>query len=153
MDERYKRIVNVNKSELASTIFGKNIVRIIESNYGGNYRIGYVDSKTGKRFGETLLTLRKKPKNEQSYILKKINKPQLGITAESKSYIIGIEAKNRNDLLRKLRSITNYFTFDDFKKGLNTGVSAVAAGNIFNFTEHSYKFAKKELKDENFNVR
>lgn len=43
--------------------------------------------------------------------------------------------------------------FDDFKKGLNTGASAVAAGNIFNFTEHSYKFAKKELKDEGFNVR
>lgn len=41
-----------------------------------------------------------------------------------------------------------------FIKGLlETGASAIAAGNIFNFKELSYVLAKKELKKQELNVR
>lgn len=44
--------------------------------------------------------------------------------------------------------------FSDFRAGLTDGgASAVAAGNIFHFTEHSYKRAKKYLHDRGVNVR
>ena len=44
--------------------------------------------------------------------------------------------------------------FSDFRSGvLEGGASAVAAGNIFHFTEHSYKRAKKYLKDKGIDVR
>jgi len=45
-------------------------------------------------------------------------------------------------------------TFDDFiELAEETCVSAIAAGNIFNFTEHAYPRAKKELKRAGINVR
>jgi cyclase len=44
--------------------------------------------------------------------------------------------------------------FEDFRAGIAEGrASAVAAGNIFHFTEHSYKRAKKVLKDKGIDVR
>lgn len=44
--------------------------------------------------------------------------------------------------------------FEDFRDGISKGrASAVAAGNIFHFTEHSYKRAKRILKDRGFDVR
>ena len=44
--------------------------------------------------------------------------------------------------------------FSDFRLGVVDGkASAVAAGNIFHFTEHSYKRAKKYLKDQGIDVR
>lgn len=45
-------------------------------------------------------------------------------------------------------------TFDDFLEAFTeTEVSAVAAGNIFNFTENAYLRAKKKLRAEGVNVR
>ncbi len=45
-------------------------------------------------------------------------------------------------------------SFDDFVKvAKETGVSAIAAGNIFNFTERAYIKAKKCLKDAGVMVR
>ena len=45
-------------------------------------------------------------------------------------------------------------TFEDFAEVLQkTTASAVAAGNIFNFTENAYRRAKKMLKDEGLDVR
>jgi cyclase len=45
-------------------------------------------------------------------------------------------------------------TFEDFEEVLQkTTVSAVAAGNIFNFTENAYRRAKKMLKDDGLDVR
>lgn len=42
----------------------------------------------------------------------------------------------------------------DFYEAIqNTDASAVAAGNIFHFTEHSYPSAKKYLRERNVNVR
>ncbi|MBL8700137.1 MAG: imidazole glycerol phosphate synthase subunit HisF [Alphaproteobacteria bacterium] len=44
--------------------------------------------------------------------------------------------------------------FSDFRTAIDDGhASAVAAGNIFHFTEHSYKRAKKHLKDRGYDVR
>lgn len=44
--------------------------------------------------------------------------------------------------------------FEDFRAGIaKAGASAVAAGNIFHFTEHSYKRAKKVMKTGGFDVR
>ena len=44
--------------------------------------------------------------------------------------------------------------FSDFRAAIDDGhASAVAAGNIFHFTEHSYKRAKKHLKDRGYDVR
>ncbi len=44
--------------------------------------------------------------------------------------------------------------FDDFVEVIQTtGVAAVAAGNIFNFTENAYIRAKKRLKEKNIYVR
>ena len=44
--------------------------------------------------------------------------------------------------------------FSDFRAGLAEGkASAVAAGNIFHFTENSYKRAKKHMKDRGVDVR
>jgi cyclase len=44
--------------------------------------------------------------------------------------------------------------FSDFRAGIaEGGASAVAAGNIFHFTENSYKRAKKHLKDRGVDVR
>lgn len=44
--------------------------------------------------------------------------------------------------------------FEDFRAGIaEAHASAVAAGNIFHFTEHSYKRAKKALRDKGFDVR
>lgn len=45
-------------------------------------------------------------------------------------------------------------SFSHFQEGLSEGgASAIAAGNIFHFTEHSYKRAKKLLKDRGYNIR
>lgn len=45
-------------------------------------------------------------------------------------------------------------TFEDFVEAFSeTGVSAVAAGNIFNFTENAYPRAKKELRAAGISVR
>lgn len=44
-------------------------------------------------------------------------------------------------------------SYVDFQKALDTKVSAVAAGNIFNFKENAYKNAKKMLKENGCNVR
>jgi cyclase len=45
-------------------------------------------------------------------------------------------------------------TFDDFIEVMErTNVSAVAAGNIFNFTENAYSRAKKALRQAGMNVR
>jgi cyclase len=41
----------------------------------------------------------------------------------------------------------------DFADGLRAGAHAVAGGNIFHFTEGSYKRAKQYLKRQGFNVR
>jgi cyclase len=44
--------------------------------------------------------------------------------------------------------------FSDFRAAIDDGhASAVAAGNVFHFTEHSYKRAKKHLKDRGYDVR
>lgn len=44
--------------------------------------------------------------------------------------------------------------FEDFRPGIDEGgASAVAAGNIFHFTEHAYKRAKKQLHRRGYNVR
>lgn len=44
--------------------------------------------------------------------------------------------------------------FSDFRAGIDEGhASAVAAGNIFHFTEMSYKRAKRYLKDKGYGVR
>lgn len=44
--------------------------------------------------------------------------------------------------------------FSDFRAAIDeAGASAVAAGNIFHFTENSYKRAKKQLKDRGYAVR
>lgn len=44
--------------------------------------------------------------------------------------------------------------FSDFRAAISEAkASAVAAGNIFHFTEHSYKRAKRYLKDRGVNVR
>lgn len=44
--------------------------------------------------------------------------------------------------------------FDDFVKGINLGkASAVAAGNIFNFTENSVIKAKKAMQAEGIDIR
>lgn len=44
--------------------------------------------------------------------------------------------------------------FSDFREGILEGkASAVAAGNIFHFTENSYKRAKKHLRDRGIDVR
>lgn len=44
--------------------------------------------------------------------------------------------------------------FEDFMKAMEeTPASAVAAGNIFNFTENAYRRAKRVLKDAGLNVR
>lgn len=43
--------------------------------------------------------------------------------------------------------------FSDFREGIEAGASAVAAGNIFHFTEHSYKRAKAHLRDKGISVR
>lgn len=40
-----------------------------------------------------------------------------------------------------------------FAQALNAGAHAVAAGNIFHFTENAYKRAKQYLKRQGFNVR
>jgi cyclase len=45
-------------------------------------------------------------------------------------------------------------SFEDFEEVLReTSVSAVAAGNIFNFTENAYRRAKQQLRDGGFQVR
>jgi imidazole glycerol-phosphate synthase subunit HisF len=45
-------------------------------------------------------------------------------------------------------------TFEDFTEVLEkTSVSAIAAGNIFNFTENAYLRAKKMLREQGMNVR
>ncbi len=45
-------------------------------------------------------------------------------------------------------------SFSHFQEGIDKGgASAVAAGNIFHFTEHSYKRAKKQLRDRGYDVR
>lgn len=45
-------------------------------------------------------------------------------------------------------------TFEDFEEVMQrTDVSAVAAGNIFNFTENAYVRAKKQLREAGLNVR
>lgn len=44
--------------------------------------------------------------------------------------------------------------FSDFRSAISEGgASAVAAGNIFHFTEHSYKRAKSHLRQRGINVR
>jgi len=44
--------------------------------------------------------------------------------------------------------------FGDFRDAVELGkASAVAAGNLFHFTEHSYKRAKKALRSHGFDVR
>lgn len=44
--------------------------------------------------------------------------------------------------------------FSDFRAAIDKGgASAVAAGNLFHFTENSYKRAKKYLKDRAYDVR
>ena len=44
--------------------------------------------------------------------------------------------------------------FADFRAAIDEGkASAVAAGNIFHFTEHSYKRAKSHLRQRGYNVR
>tara|TARA_Y100000034_G_C6857265_1_gene389759 strand:+ start:621 stop:1412 length:792 start_codon:yes stop_codon:yes gene_type:complete len=44
--------------------------------------------------------------------------------------------------------------FEDFAKGIKEGkADAVAAGNIFNFTEHSTIYAKKAMKEAGINIR
>ena len=44
--------------------------------------------------------------------------------------------------------------FSDFKSAIEeAGASAVAAGNIFHFTENAYKRAKTHLRDAGCNVR
>ena len=44
--------------------------------------------------------------------------------------------------------------FSDFRAAIDDGhASAVAAGNVFHFTEHSYKRAKRHLKDRGYDVR
>jgi cyclase len=44
--------------------------------------------------------------------------------------------------------------FSDFRAAIDDGnASAVAAGNIFHFTEHSYKRAKSHLRQYGYNVR
>lgn len=44
--------------------------------------------------------------------------------------------------------------FSDFRDGIDEGhASAVAAGNIFHFTEASYKRAKRYLRDKGYGVR
>ncbi len=45
-------------------------------------------------------------------------------------------------------------TFEHFRPGIDEGrASAVAAGNIFHFTEHAYKRAKKLLRRRGYDVR
>ena len=45
-------------------------------------------------------------------------------------------------------------TFEHFRPGIDKGhASAVAAGNIFHFTENAYKRAKKQLHRRGYNVR
>ncbi len=45
-------------------------------------------------------------------------------------------------------------TFEHFRSGISEGgASAIAAGNIFHFTENSYKRAKRLLRDRGFDVR
>jgi cyclase len=44
--------------------------------------------------------------------------------------------------------------FSDFLAAIDDGhASAVAAGNVFHFTEHSYKRAKRHLRDRGYDVR
>lgn len=44
--------------------------------------------------------------------------------------------------------------FSDFRDGIDEGhASAVAAGNVFHFTEASYKRAKRYLRDKGYGVR
>ena len=43
--------------------------------------------------------------------------------------------------------------FSDFRAAIDGGASAVAAGNLFHFTEHSYKRAKSYLKQRGYAVR
>jgi cyclase len=44
--------------------------------------------------------------------------------------------------------------FEDFREAIDDGrASAVAAGNVFHFTEHSYKRAKRLLRDRGYDVR
>ena len=45
-------------------------------------------------------------------------------------------------------------TYEHFRPGIDAGkASAVAAGNIFHFTEHAYKRAKKLLRKRGYDVR
>lgn len=45
-------------------------------------------------------------------------------------------------------------TFEHFRPGIDKGhASAVAAGNVFHFTENAYKRAKKQLHRRGYNVR
>jgi cyclase len=43
--------------------------------------------------------------------------------------------------------------FSDFSAAIDNGASAVAAGNLFHFTEHAYKRAKIYLKKRDYDVR
>jgi len=43
--------------------------------------------------------------------------------------------------------------FTHFAKAVHAGAQAAAAGNIFNFKEHSYPLAKRQMKNQGINVR
>jgi cyclase len=43
--------------------------------------------------------------------------------------------------------------FSHFAKAIEAGAQAAAAGNIFNFKEHSYPLAKRQMKKQGINVR
>jgi cyclase len=45
------------------------------------------------------------------------------------------------------------FKWQDFVNGINAGADAVAAANIFHYTEHSTKKAKRFMRDHGINVR
>ena len=45
------------------------------------------------------------------------------------------------------------FKWQDFVDGIRVGADAVAAANIFHYTEHSTKKAKRFMRDNGINVR
>ena len=137
-------------SEFANTFGSQSVIVSIDVKLIDNiYKI--YNSKNEKTYDYDLFDYIKEveKKGAGEILLNSIDRDGTGL-----GYDINL-IKKVNDIINiPLIPVGGVGKFEDFKDLLvNVNLSAIAAGNIFNFTERSYEKAKHYLKKEKFNFR
>jgi len=137
-------------SEFANTFGSQSIVVSIDVKKEDNFYKIY-NSKTDKFLNINLFDYIKdvEKKGAGEILLNSVDRDGTGM-----GYDIDLIKKVNNIINIPLIPVGGVGKFEDFKDLLNNvELSAVAAGNIFNFTERSYEKAKIYLKKDKFNFR